>query len=527
MPADRRAATAVAIALAVAGGVLGAAPGGPARAQGDAGTADAPQTAIPWLGDSLDRPTRADERPAAPPAANPVTVTTLGATRADAAGLLPGSVTGLPADTIAGSDPTRLAALYRRQPADALPAMHGLVRMLLLAELDPPRAASADDSLFAARIDALMRLGAVEQAQALLERAGPRDRALFARWFDAALLTGDDEAMCAALRAAPALAPGLDGRVFCLARGGDFPAAWLTLDGARALDVLDAQADRRLAQFLDPELYEGAPPPPAPRPMTPLAFRLLDGIGETPATRDLPAAYAVADLRRTSGWKAQIDAAERLARTGALDANRLLALYTARRPSASGGAWERAAAVQALDDALTRADAAAVAAALPHAVARMAEAGLLVPLATLYGARLAELELQGMACHLAKRLALLSPDPAAAVARIDPDAAADLPPRLAFATALARGAAPDPPPGDALARTVADGLAAAPPADLMRLVAEDRLGEALLTVAARLGDGAASDPQDAVEGLAFLRGVGMTDVAMRTAMQMLLAETAP
>ena len=57
--------------------------------------------------------------------------------------------------------------------------------------------------------------------------------------------------------------------------------------------------------------------------MTPLLFRLHEAIGEPLPTGNLPRSYAVADLRDLAGWKPQLEAAERLAVTGALPANRL------------------------------------------------------------------------------------------------------------------------------------------------------------------------------------------------------------
>ncbi len=485
----------------------------------------APQSAIPWLSDSLAAPRvalRPKEPAATPLTGTDITVMPLGQTRRDAVGLIAPGLSGLPRDTFAGSEPKRVAELIARQPADAIPAMQDLVLMLLLAELDGPATAADPDRLFFARIDGLLRLGALDQAQALLERAGATDPEAFRRWWDTSLLTGFDTRACDAMTANPGVAPTLPARIFCLSRSGDWAAAALTLDTGRALGAISDEDDRLLANFLDPELYEGEPPPVPPRPMTPLAFRLLDGIGETPSTLDLPLAFAVADLRSTTGWKAQIEAAERLVRVRALDPNRLLALYTEGRPSASGGVWDRAAAIQKLDTALLAGDRAATANALPVAVARMKEAGLLVPFATLYGERLAQVPLEGAAGDLALRVGLLSPV-YEAVAR---GAVASLP-RDRFAQGIATGAIAagraevDVPPG-ALPRAIADGFSDAPPDHLTRLADRARLGEALLESALMLSGGAQADPQDIADALAFFRSVGLTDVARRTALQLLL-----
>ncbi|MFO6463616.1 hypothetical protein ACK8OR_04425 [Jannaschia sp. KMU-145] len=479
---------------------------------------DAPLSAIPWLSDSLSAPAPRTDEPAATPLTDTdVTVMALGETRRDAVGLLSVGLTGLPRDTFAGSDPARLARLIADQPADALPAMQDLVTMLLLAELDPPRAATDPDTLFFARIDALLRLGALDQAQALLERAGATDQAAFRRWWDTSLLSGNDVRACDAMTANPGVAPTLPARIFCLTRGGDWAAAALTLDTGRAIGVIDENEQELLGRFLDPELYEGEPPPVPPRPLTPLAFRLLDGIGETPSTRDLPLAFAAADLRPTTGWKAQIEAAERLVRARSLDPNRLLALYTENRPAASGGVWDRARAIQRLDAALLGGDPQAVADALPGAWTRMRDTGLGPAFAQLYGAALARMDLPPASGALALRIGLLSPDYDRVARDAEPSLARD-----AFAVAIARGDDLVPPVGP-LTQAIADGMTADAPANLTRLATDGRLGEALLEAALMLTEGAEADPQDIVDALAFLRSVGMIDVARRTALQLLLA----
>ena len=112
-----------------------------------------------------------------------------------------------------------------------MPAARALFRRLLLAEADPPPGARAPARrVLVARIDRLLEIGAARGGRArCIDRAGPDTPDLFRRWFDVGLLLDRAEPPCAALRQNPSLSPTLPARVFCLARGGDWNAAEITL----------------------------------------------------------------------------------------------------------------------------------------------------------------------------------------------------------------------------------------------------------------------------------------------------------
>ncbi len=465
------------------------------------------EPALPWLSNALEAP----PGEAAPLVGRgEITVAPLGAPDAGAVGLISADRAGLPADLWGGADAGALAARLRALPIQTMPALQELTQLVLLVETPPPPGGGAGH--LAARVDALLRRGALEPAKALLERAGPETPALFLRWFDISLLDGTEQRGCATLAARPDLSPSLPVRVFCLARSGRWATAALTLETSFALGAIDEAGYGRLAHFLDPELYEGAPAGPWPDPMTPLDFRLLEAVGEPLPTGPLPIAFAQTDLRHIVGWKAQIEAAERLARAGALAPNRLLGLYTARRPAASGGVWDRAAAIRALDIALTAGRAEAVAATLPAAEMVMAEAGLTAVLAEIFGPRLARLGLADGPGDRALRLALIA-DPAQALRAPTP---ATLAPTTAFARALAAGEARPAAPDARAAR-----LAAALDQPGARPVPA---GPALLDALETLANGPGADSDDAAAALAAIAAAGRADLARAAAVQLILAE---
>ncbi|MFN4172816.1 MAG: hypothetical protein ACK4GW_13780, partial [Pseudorhodobacter sp.] len=286
--------------------------------------AEDPLSAIDWLSQSVSTP--ADTRPPEPDVTGAggavpadVVVSVLDGPSPDAAGVLPPSVTGFPRNLWGIGRSAEIAELLAAERVDTLPALQGLLLMVLLAEARPPAEAAPPGLLLRARIDKLLAMGALDQAQALLGVAGPSTPDLFRRAFDVAMLTGTEDKRCAELQGNPRLAPTYPARIFCLARSGDWNAAALTLRMAQALGLVTDSEDALLSRFLDPDLYEGEPPLTPPDPVTPLAWRMLDSIGEGLPTAGLPLAFSHAELRDTAGWKAQIEAAERLSRAGVID----------------------------------------------------------------------------------------------------------------------------------------------------------------------------------------------------------------
>ena len=438
-------------------------------------------------------------------------------------GLVPASVTGLPVDLWSGSDAQVLAALIARQSVAQYPAMQRLFYTLLLSEALPPAGAGAGEILLLARVDRLLELGATDPAQALIQQAGNlQNAARFSRWFDATLLTGDEDRACAALARSPHLAPDYAARIFCLARRGDWQTAALTLETVHALDLLPRDKLALLDRFLSPGIFEGAPPLPAPDTPDPLTFRIFEAIGERLPTASLPRAFATADLRDVAGWKAQLEAAERLTRIGALEPNRLLGLYTQRLPAASGGIWDRVAALQQFDTALGTGSAEAIAKTLPRVWEAMKEARLEVPFATLFAQKLMARPATDPATQaLIWQIALLSDDYKTA-ALSPPDTSE----RSMFLAALALGEPGRVPAPDDLAQAIIEGFAdtSTPPLDIQRLLDSGQMGEAVLRAMILLDNGAQGNPTVLAGALATFRAVGMQDIARRAALQQMLLE---
>lgn len=488
--------------------------GAPAQAQNAPSPA---QSAIPWLSDVLAHPAP-QRRPAphtlpqsatVPATPSAVVSQPLSGADRDATGLISSQQAGLPADMWHGGDGDVALALLEGLPPSPLPGAQDLFLRLVLSESDPPE--RNDDRLFLARIDALLRRGALDPAQALIERAGPDTPELFRRWFDISLLSGSEDRACDALQANSDLSPSVPARIFCLARAGRWITALVTLETANGLGDLSPSDYALLSRFLDPELFEGEPPLPRPAQATPLRFRLHEAIGEPLSTRDLPLAFAWSDLRFVAGWKSQLEAAERLARAGSLSGNRLLGLYTERRPAASGGLWERVRSVQALDLALNTGDTARLGPALIAAAGEMNQTGLEPALAAMFGARLHNVTLTGHGAVIAARLAILDGLNPMAVPLQAPDIE-----RMALD--LMSAIPPRPPASTAQMVALARAFASEPP------VIDTAVAETILAALTLLSPGAEADAEDRGDALQMLRAVGQEASARQIAADLLLLE---
>jgi hypothetical protein len=192
------------------------------------------------------------------------------------------------------------------------------------------------------------------------------------------------------LRGNPSLSPTLPARVICLARGGDWNAAEITLTLGEGVGSIPPEQERMLARFLDPVLFEGEPDPPAPDPQTPIDFLLREAVGLPRPAGSLPPAFLWSDLNEHFPMRTRVTAAERLVLTDAIPGGVLFEAYRAGEPAASGGIWGRAGAIQNFDAAL--ASGKDVSAALARADKAMRGRGLRVAFAREYVERIALLK---------------------------------------------------------------------------------------------------------------------------------------
>jgi len=499
--------------------------------------AQTPQSAIDWLSESLLQPPNFVITPPARSApmlsTTPISSIPLEMISRDAAGLLPPDVTGFP-HAIWGDTPSNIAeqSLSMVKRSD-VPEVMALLKQVLLAQSDPPIDAGPKGTLLLARIDLLFKIGALDEAEALIQLAGVTEPEIFRRWFEIALVGQRTNAPCEALQTQPSLSTDIATRVICLARSGDWNAAAITVSLAESLGQIAVEDADLLVRFLDPEMFAELEDSGNPDPLDPITFTLRESLALPRPDTPLPLPYLNADLNLRTPARQRIVAAERLVRASAIPPGLLFAAYRGARAASSGGAWGRAEHVQELDTALVSEDGERLAAAISTAMVAFSDAELLYAFAYEYADILAHLppdEFTGQIAPRIRRLLLIVDRPMAqwaTLGRADPS-------MVQFATRLASRATVQgvSPYSSTLPEAIHLAFANLTPSQqevptLLEKIESGHFAEVLLHALNLLADGKDADPQTLHEGLFLLRKLGLEDAARRVAIQLLLIEPEP
>ena len=474
--------------------------------------AQEPLSAIPWLTEELGLGGAAS----APDVQSAITATRIGKPNIDAVGILPARISGLPADLWSNSDSAEIASLIAKQSKDLPQTALRLLYMLLLAEADPP---SNSDGLtvFLSRTDKLISFGALEQAGALLDRAGLDNRELFARWFDIGLLSGSASDECASMLSTPAHAPSKSAMIYCLANRGELNAAAILFAAAVALGDIGEVEARLLAQYMRSHPPE-KPYNPNDFPGTPLNFAMEIDAGFSHPLSGLEDPFLFRNLTMNAGWKARLESLERLVSSRAISADRLLATYAESEPAGSGGVWERVRAFREFESAARSQSRENMIAALPLAYSLMKQAGLAVAFSNYAAEQFRGFEHEGSGRREIVEVAMLSDDFEGFASDSRP---ADS--REAFLFGIATGRLGGAVPQSSLERAIVLAMQRRPPRGEIGLkIEEGKLGEALLSALLLLEGDSRFDPLNVEQALAMLVWTGLEYDARGIALQILL-----
>jgi len=477
-----------------------------------------PASAIPWLTESLQAPLQPNAETTSSTSTDieTISVQTLSDNDRDGLGVLSSDVTGFPADLWGAQSAAKVLRLIKQTPYGGVPAVRDLFRQVLLAETSPPADISEPDSLFLARVDRLLEIGALSEAQALIALSGPNTSELFRRWFDIGLLTNNADQVCSELDASPMLSPARSVQVFCLALGRDWSAAATSLALGEDLGQITEDEADLLSFYLDEALLEEMEPPPVGKPLTSLEFVIRESVGLPRPTTRLPIAFMHAELADYVPQRFRIEAGEVLVREGLLPPSVLFAAYREEEPAASGGVWRRPETTQAMDEAATADEISDALRNLDHEFMR---ADLRMPAAKEFLLYLSELPADQFDDATRSRVALyliLAGASELAMSWITDAAPPDLGTALSIAQARFEGATP-------IERVLSTTIPEAQLSDYQAgLVARGEVGVAIMAAIDLLARNKTSDEDDLLNALALLRAVGQEQAARKIAVQTLL-----
>ena len=178
-----------------------------------------------------------------------------------------------------------------------------------------------------------------------------------------------------------------------------------------------------------------------------------------------------------------------------------MGIYSVNAPSASGGIWDRVAAFQALEMALKTGDDVAV--SLDLAWSKFYATDLAQTFANIFAEDVVK---AGLTTPAAVDVILMSNRYDAAPETND------------FRTLVAQGIMPVTPPLSPMERAVYDAFSEPRiPFVVEQMIAQGRLGEAILATLIQLDKGSAGDVRDLHESLSTLKLIGLEDLARRAA----------
>ena len=233
-------------------------------------------------------------------------------------------------------------------------------------------------------------------------------------------------------------------------------------------------------------------------------------------------AFETLNLTGDHGWKHQIEAAERLKKSGALADNRFLGILTDQDPAASGGIWDRVALVQAFERALKKKDTDALSTLIVNLWTKKQYAPLRSPLSRLFSNTLPVDMLTDQAQPYATSMGMLSKQykriaKTARWAQTKDETTLKLAGAIALENFDISGlnARRD--------RELIKAFHAVPaPASVRRLVSEHKLGEAILQAIALFQTGSQGSRNDLIRAIAALRYVGLGETAERAVLYYLI-----
>ena len=307
-------------------------------------------------------------------------------------GIIPAKITGIDPKIWQEMNELTLFLELRSLPNLNFDATQNFLKRILISETIPP-IPNLENKLVGklyliAKLDKLIEIGALEEAETIINQVSTIDRKLFKRLATISFLTGRIDNLCNKLSLFPGLNDNLTVKIICLSNLNDWNAAALILSSAVSLNLLDRHRELLLINYLDPSLLPQNNPL-KDRPNFDEIDFYLGNVTKNPNLEfmdDVKYRYAI--FKNGFNLENKILAAEALTRKRSINVSTLFDSYRNNNINGSGGFWSRMLAVKSLDQALNRNNQQTVGIALDRAIDEMFKRNLLFTLASEYSSKL-------------------------------------------------------------------------------------------------------------------------------------------
>ena len=287
-----------------------------------------------WLNSKIeDKPvfTVLPEKPKKYSAITKVEESSLGNVNLNSIGIISADNTTFPSNLWNRSDESLLAKKIIEMPDFELSSANKIFKRLLILDTEPPINAIGQKnmgSLFLiSRIDRLIEMGAIDEAETILDYIKNPNYDLLRRKIDIASITGRLQGTCKQIRRHFNSTDILKYKIICLAREGDWNAAAILFSAGSTLKLFSSTDKKLLLNFLDPEINVKIGKEEMKINLSPINFYLFLSRGSLYNTKDLSPKYAYTLSSAGNNLLERIQSSEKLVRNFSMNSHHLFSLY--------------------------------------------------------------------------------------------------------------------------------------------------------------------------------------------------------
>ena len=262
---------------------------------------------------------------------NNIEETFLGTINLNGIGLISIERTKFPDNLWSNSSEIVLSEKLKNMPTLSLASTNRIFKRLLLVDTSPPLNSigikNMGYSFLLSRIDQLINLGALDEAEELLNYIKEPSIEFMQRKIEVAALNGRLSKSCDLANKYPNFKGMLQFKIICLVRNNDWQAAALAFTVGSSLKQFNQKEEKLLLNFLDPDIESNYNNRVAISDLSPTNFYLMHGNKELIPPEDIPNKYAYAFSRSAMSPKVRIKSAEQLASNYVVNPNTLFNLY--------------------------------------------------------------------------------------------------------------------------------------------------------------------------------------------------------